>query len=225
MNQLSHLFQKGRKTLSEYQSKKLLASYGIHITREKLVNSEGEAVRTAKEIGFPVVLKGCSPEATHKTELKLIELNLSNENTLMEAYQRIMNNAKVLLDGVLVQEMIKGERGLVAGMTRDIQFGPCVMFGLGGIFAEILNDVSFRVAPLKRRDALEMMGDIKGYRILDPIRGLEAADKENLCDMLIKLGQIGLDCERIQEIDINPVIIAGSRPIAVDALVVLDGDH
>ena len=221
MEVIEEALKRGQKTLSEYQSKKLLASYGIPITREKLVNSEGEAARTAKEIGFPVVLKGCSPEATHKTELKLIELNLSDENALIEAYRRIMNNAKASLDGVLVQEMIKGERELVIGMTRDLQFGPCVMFGLGGIFTEILKDVSFRVAPLERRDALEMMGEIKGHRILEAIRGLEAADKEILCEMLIKVGQIGLDFEQIKEIDLNPVIIAGSRPVAVDAMVVL----
>jgi len=223
MEIIEEALKRGQKILSEYQSKKLLAGYGIPITRENLVNSEEEAVRTAGEIGFPVALKGCSPEATHKTELKLIELNLMDENTLIEAYRKIMNNAgKVSLDGILVQEMIKGERELVVGMTKDVQFGPCVMFGLGGIFTEILKDVSFRVAPLEKRDALEMMGEIKGRRILEAIRGLEAVDKEILCEMLIKVGQIGLDFEQIKEIDLNPVIIAGSRPVAVDALVVLE---
>jgi acetyl-CoA synthetase (ADP-forming) len=223
MEVMEAALKRGQKTLSEYQSKKLLAGYGIPITRENLVNSEEEAVRTAKDMGFPVVLKGCSPEATHKTELKLIELNLKDENSVSEAYRKIMNNAGgVPLDGVLVQEMIKGERELVVGMTRDVQFGPCVMFGLGGIFTEILKDVSFRIAPLEKRDALEMMGEIRGCRILEAIRGMEAADKDIFCEILIKVGQIGLDFEQIKEIDINPVIIAGSRPVAVDALVVLE---
>lgn len=222
MEIIEEALRRGQKVLSEYQSKKLLAGYGIPITRENLVNSEEEAARTAREIGFPVALKGCSPEATHKTELKLIELNLLDETAVIEAYRKILNNARVPLDGVLVQEMIKGERELVVGMTRDVQFGPCVMFGLGGIFTEILKDVSFRVAPLEKRDALEMMGEIRGCRILEAIRGLEAADKEILCEMLIKVGQIGLDFEQIKEIDLNPVIITGSKPVAVDALVVLE---
>ena len=221
MGIVEEAWKRGQRALSEYQSKKLIASYGIPVTREKLVNSEEEALLAAREIGFPVVLKGCSSEATHKTELRLIELNLPDEAAVIEAYRRIRNNAGFPLDGVLVQEMIKGERELVVGMTRDAQFGPCVMFGLGGIFTEILKDVSFRVAPLEKRDALEMMGEIKGYRILEAIRGLEAADKETLCEVLIKVGQIGLDFERIKEIDVNPVIIAGSRPVAVDAMIVL----
>ncbi|MDO8785811.1 MAG: acetate--CoA ligase family protein [Syntrophales bacterium] len=222
MEVMERALKRGQTILSEYQSKKLLAGYGIPVTRENLVNSEEEAVRAAREIGFPVALKGCSPEATHKTELKLIELNLRDQTSVVEAYRKIMNNAGgVPLDGVLVQEMIEGERELVVGMTRDVQFGPCVMFGLGGIFTEILNDVSFRVAPLERRDALEMMGEIKGHRILEAIRGLEAADKEAFCDILIKVGQIGLDFEQIKEIDINPLIIHGNQPVAVDALVVL----
>jgi acyl-CoA synthetase (NDP forming) len=111
---------------------------------------------------------------------------------------------------------------LVIGLTRDAQFGPCVMFGLGGIFTEILKDISFRIAPLEKRDALEMMRDIKGHKILDAVRGMEAADLDVLADILIKVGQIGMENDRIKEIDINPVILSGSKPIAVDALVVLE---
>ena len=123
---------------------------------------------------------------------------------------------------VLVQEMIKGKRELVAGLTRDAQFGPCVMFGLGGIFTEILKDISFRVAPLEKLDAMEMMQEIKGHKILDSIRGMDAADLNILADILIALGRIGLENENIKEIDINPLILSGGKPVAVDALVVLE---
>ena len=110
----------------------------------------------------------------------------------------------------------------MVGLTRDPQFGPRVMFGLGGIFTEILKDVAFRVAPLTRQDALEMMQEIKGHRILDAVRGMEAADRDRLADMLINVGRIGLENENVKEVDINPVIISGKNPIAVDALVVLE---
>jgi acetyl-CoA synthetase (ADP-forming) len=111
---------------------------------------------------------------------------------------------------ILVQEMVKGARELVVGMTRDPQFGPCVMFGLGGIFTEILKDVSFRIAPLEKKDAMEMMQDIKGHKILDAVRGLKAVNIEFLADILVKVGQIGMDNHQIKEIDINPLIITGS---------------
>ncbi len=122
---------------------------------------------------------------------------------------------------VLMQEMIKGRRELVMGMTRDPQFGPCVMFGLGGIFTEILRDISFRRAPLEIRDAQDMMQEIKGHKILDAVRGMEAADKKLLAQMLINLGRIGLDFPDVMEIDLNPVILSGAKPVVVDALMVL----
>jgi acyl-CoA synthetase (NDP forming) len=121
----------------------------------------------------------------------------------------------------LVQEMIKGRRELVLGLNRDKQFGPCVMFGLGGIFTEILKDISFRRAPLNKDDAYALMREIKGHKILDAVRGMATADKESLADMLIKLGLIGMEIEQIQEIDLNPVIISGRKPIVVDALIII----
>jgi len=134
MNLVEEALKEGRKTLSEYQSKKFLSSYGIPITREKLVSSKEEAIVVAKEIGFPVVLKACSPEITHKTELDLIEINLRDEKAVSEAYDKIVNSTNTSLDGILVQEMIKGNRELAIGLMQDPQFGPCVMFGLGGIY-------------------------------------------------------------------------------------------
>jgi acetyl-CoA synthetase (ADP-forming) len=117
--------------------------------------------------------------------------------------------------------MIKGTRELVVGMTRDPQFGPCVMFGLGGIFTEILKDIAFRVAPLEKRDALDMTQEIKAHKILGAVRGMPAADMDLLSDILVKVGEIGMENEFIQEIDINPLILSGAKPVAVDALIVL----
>ena len=123
---------------------------------------------------------------------------------------------------VLMQEMIQGRRELVMGMTRDDQFGPCVMFGLGGIFTEILRDVAFRRAPLQKGDALAMMNEIRGRGILDAVRGMEAADRGQLVNMLIQVGRIGLEIDTVREIDLNPVILRGSEPVVVDALVILN---
>ncbi|HPE46270.1 MAG TPA: acetate--CoA ligase family protein, partial [Deltaproteobacteria bacterium] len=125
------------------------------------------------------------------------------------------------LDGILVQQMVKGERELVAGLIRDPQFGPCVMFGLGGIFTEVLKDVTFRVAPLEMRDAYEMMDEIKAKKLLDEFRGKPAVNREVLAKALLNLGRIGLEVDEVAEIDINPMIIHEDMPVAVDALVVL----
>lgn len=221
MNILEQAISKGQKTLSEYQSKEFLASYGIPITKEKLVNTKEDAMQVAKEIGFPVVLKGCGSEMTHKTEHNMIELDIRDDLSLGEAYERIAGHNEVPIEGILVQQMIKGERELVVGLSHDPQFGPCVMFGLGGIFTEILNDVSFRIAPLEKRDALEMVREIRGHKILDAFRGKPAVDIDILCQTLIAIGNIGMECEQVKEIDINPLIISGDKPVAVDALVVL----
>ena len=149
MEIIEKALKKGQKTLSEYDSKRLLGSYGFPVVREKLVNSRAGAAKAAREIGFPVVLKACSPEVAHKTEKKLIEVDLRSLKEVERAYAAIMERAgETSLDGLLVQEMIKGSRELVIGMIRDAQFGPCVMFGLGGIFTEVLKDVSFRISPL-----------------------------------------------------------------------------
>ena len=222
MNLIEEALREGRKALSEYQSKELLASYGIPVVKERLVGTPEEAIEAARGIGFPVVLTGCSPQISHKTELKLIKLNLKDEKGVIEAFSEIRKNAKVPLDGVLVREMVDGQRELIIGMTRDPQFGPCVMFGLGGIFTEVLKDVSFRVAPLSRTDAMETIKEIKGYPILGAFRGQRPVDMDVLCDALIAVGRIGLDFEQIKEIDVNPLIVKEDKPIAVDALVVLE---
>lgn len=216
--------KEGRTTLSEYESKQVLASYGIPVTREYLVDNVEGLTTAAEDIGYPLVLKGCSSQISHKTEKNLIRVDIRNEEEARAAFEEISAGIGDG-DGILVQEMVKGQRELVIGLTRDPQFGPCVMFGLGGIFTEILKDISFRVAPLEERDALEMMKEIKGARILDGVRGMEPADLDAFSRILITVGQIGLENERISEIDINPVIISGNQPVAVDALVVLSNEE
>jgi len=222
MKIIDEAIKKGQTTLSEFESKQLLASYGIPVAREALAENEENLIKTAGDIGYPVVIKACSPDIAHKTEKGLIRVDIRNDDEAKVAFNEIIARINGNEKTVLVQEMIKGKRELVAGLTRDAQFGPCVMFGLGGIFTEILKDISFRVAPLEKLDALEMMQEIKGHKILDSIRGMDAANLDILADILIALGRIGLENENIKEIDINPLILSCGKPVAVDALVVLE---
>lgn len=211
----------GRTRLSEYESKLALAEYGVPIVREMRGRNLEEVRTAASHIGYPVVLKVCGAEVIHKTEKGLLELDLRDEQDLSRAFQRLQEKGGGSVGEFLVQEMAKGSRELVAGMIRDPQFGPCVMLGLGGIFTESLGDVTFRVAPLKERDIVEMFGELKGSKMLGSVRGLEAVSMETLCRTLQALGNMGLEHPQIQEIDVNPLIVRGSQPVAVDALMVL----
>jgi len=213
--------KEGRKTLSEYESKDFLKSYGIPVTREILVHSREETMKAAHAIGYPLVLKGCAPHLAHKTEKGLVRVDIRSDQEAILAFDDLTSRMEGNEKDLLVQEMIKGTRELVVGMTRDPQFGPCVMFGLGGIFTEILKDIAFRVAPLEKRDALDMTQEIKAHKILGAVRGMPAADMDLLSDILVKVGEIGMENEFIQEIDINPLILSGAKPVAVDALIVL----
>ncbi len=225
MKIIEQAVKKGLKSLSEYDSKRVLSHYGFPVVKEKLVDSRAAAAKAAKDIGLPVVLKACSPAIAHKTEKKLIEVDLRTLKEVERAYTAIVERVgdDTQLDGILVQQMIKGSRELVIGMIRDAQFGPCVMFGLGGIFTEVLKDVSFRIAPLEKRDALEMAQEIKGAPILGSFRGMPAVDMELLSSMLINAGKLGLENDAVKEVDANPLIISGNKPVVVDALVVLEG--
>lgn len=213
--------KEGRTTLSEYEAKQVLAAYDIPVTREILVDDRPALAGALGEIGYPLVMKGCAADIAHKTEKNLVRVDVRSETEAGTAFDEIMAGMNGSGGGVLVQEMISGRRELVIGLTRDPQFGACVMFGLGGIFTEVLKDIAFRKAPFDRRDALEMMNDIKGRKILDAVRGMPAADTNALAAMLIHVGQLSLDIDAIAEIDLNPVILAGANPVAVDALIVL----
>jgi len=221
MKLIDQALKDGRTTLSEYESKQVLAFYGIPVTREELVIKPEGLSQAIHKIGYPLVMKGCAAEIAHKTEKGLIRLDIRNEGEAHTAYKDITAAMGGAEKTVMVQQMIKGQRELVIGLTRDPQFGPCVMFGLGGIFTEVLEDTSFRIAPIEKRDALEMILEIKAHKILEAIRGMQPVDKDMLADILIAIGRLGIENEAVKEIDINPLIIAAGKPVAVDALVVL----
>lgn len=222
MDIIERSLAESRKALSEYESKQILAQYGIPVTMEILVCDEKDLIQASREVGFPLVLKACSPEISHKTEKNLVRTDLRTEEEAIAAFRTISTELEGPNAGILVQEMVQGKRELMVGMTRDPQFGPCVMFGLGGIFTEALKDVCFRMAPLTLHDALDMMTDIKGHKILGPLRGMPAVNKDEMAQILISVGRIGLENERIKEIDVNPLIIREGHPVAVDALVILE---
>jgi succinyl-CoA synthetase beta subunit len=216
---------RGQPALSEYESKKLLSLYGIPVAREKLSRSADEAVSAAADIGFPVVLKACSPELMHKSERGCIELNLRSEGDVRKAYGRIISSVDLELEGVLVQEMVSGQRELVVGLTRDPQFGPCVMLGIGGIMTEVFEDTAFRMAPFDKIEAKDMTEELHFKAILGAFRGQKPIDMDMLCRTLIAVGQIGLELDTVSELDINPMIITPEgRVVAADALVVLRRD-
>ncbi len=211
---------KGQRVLSEYDSKRVIVSAGLRVNRERLARTKQEAVATANEIGYPVALKGCSDKAAHKTEMGLVKLKLGSDKEVAQAFDEITGRG-MALDGVLICEMIAGEREFVLGFSRDPQFGACVMFGVGGILTEAIRDVSFRVAPITERDAEEMIDEIRMSKLLGAFRGKPAVDRLALVKALVNLGDLGYRTNEIAEIDINPVMIDGDSPIAVDALVVL----
>jgi acetate---CoA ligase (ADP-forming) subunit beta len=219
---LNKAIERGQKSLSEYESKAVIQSAGVAVTREKLAHSREEAERFAEEIGYPVALKGCSGALAHKTEAGVIRLNLVDGRAVRDAYNEITGRVTEL-DGVLVQEMMKGSREFVIGLTRDPQFGPCVMFGIGGIFTEVMKDVTFRIAPLTEADAEEMIEEIRMKKLLGEFRGSPAVDRSALVRALVGIGELAIRHSEIAEIDINPLIIAGNKPIAADALVILTG--
>ncbi|MBN1472441.1 MAG: acetate--CoA ligase family protein [Syntrophaceae bacterium] len=220
MDIIKKALKEGRKTLSEYESRQVIESAGVLVSAAVLTKTRKEAIKEAERMGYPVAMKGCSAELSHKTEAGMVALNVSNADEVAQVFDELKNKTKNL-DGILVEKMVRGSRELVIGLTQDSQFGPCVMFGLGGIFTEALKDVTFRVAPLTREDALEMIDEIKTKKLLGEFRGGPAIDREALARALVGVGDLGMKYSSIAEIDINPLIICGDKPVAVDALVVL----
>lgn len=214
----------GRNTLSESESKAVLKSYGLPVTREREVTDQKGLIAAVQEIGYPLVMKACGHELLHKTEKGLVKLDIRSGAEAIEAFSALCDEDNSAGTTVLVQEMIKGERELVMGFIRDSQFGPCVMFGLGGIFTEIIKKVSFRTVPLSEADAEDMVSEIKAEKLLGAVRGMLPVDREQLAKILVTLGNIGLENACVQEIDINPLIVSGSRAVAVDAMIVLTGN-
>ena len=211
---------KGQKALDEHQSKRILACYGVPVSREQIAETEEGALKIADKIGFPVAAKACSWEILHKSGKGLIALNIRTEAALRDAFRAIRAAAGREIP-VLIQEMIAGEREFVAGMTRFPGFGPCVLFGLGGVFTEALNDASFQAAPLGPVEAEEMLTDIRAKALLGEFRGLPAVDSTALATILQAVGTIALRHPQIAEMDLNPIILSGNRPVVADALFVL----
>jgi acyl-CoA synthetase (NDP forming) len=210
------------RALSESESKQLLKAYGVPVVTETVAANEDGALEAARKTGFPVVLKGLGATLLHKTERGLVHLNLADEEAVRKAALHITEEAGDELEGILVQPQVAGKREFVAGLFRDKQFGPVIMFGLGGIFTEALSDVSFRIAPLTEQDATQMLGEIQAHSLLGEFRGEGAADMDQLIRTLMGLSRIGAEFPGISEIDINPLIIDSAGNIcAVDALVVL----
>ncbi|MFP6656298.1 MAG: acetate--CoA ligase family protein, partial [Myxococcota bacterium] len=212
------------RTCSEPASKEIVRAYGIRVPIEHLADDPDSAATAAEKIGFPVVLKLAGEGIAHKTERNLVRLAVADADAV-----RIQTAALLALarpeDGdvsILVAEQIRGQRELIAGFVRDPQFGPCVLLGLGGILAEAIGDAVFAVAPLDRREALAMLDGLATSALLtEPHRGEPAIDREALADILEGLSRLALEHPEIESVDLNPLIVAGDQPIAVDALVVL----
>ena len=212
--------------LTEYQAKQVLADYGIPVTREALATTAEQAVDLAGQIGYPVVMKIVSPMIPHKTEAGGVKVGVRDAQAVRDAFAEIVANAGrhspgAPIDGVLVQAMVSGGTEVILGVTQDPLFGPAILFGLGGIFAEVMKDVCFRIAPITRSEAMAMIRSIKAFPILDGARGRPKADLEALADALVRLAALAVDLQdSIAEIDINPLIVlpAGQGVVAVDAL-------
>jgi acetate---CoA ligase (ADP-forming) subunit beta len=208
-------------TLSEYDSKRRLAAAGIPVADERLCANADAAVAAATELGMPVAVKLCGRAIAHKTERGLVRLGLRDTEAVRAAAHDLLAAARPE-DGpveLLVARMVAGKRELIAGCATDPTFGRCVMLGIGGIFAEILADVVFRLVPLSRTDAEEMLDDLTHRGFLGPFRGEPAVDRERLVDVLVGLGKVAEEDPQLRSIDVNPLIVADGLPIAVDALI------
>ncbi len=219
--------KEGRTFLTELESKQILKEAGISTTEIRLARTKKKAVSQSKELGFPVVLKIVSPDILHKTDVGGVKLSLNNEEDVCNAYDEIISAAKehepsAKIDGVSVQHMARPATEVIIGMSKDPQFGPVLMFGLGGILVEVLKDVSFRIVPLTRRDAREMIRELKGYPILEGYRGQEPANIAVLEEMLLKVSEFVEGRPEIKELDINPVFAYRDGALAIDARVILE---
>lgn len=227
--ELKELLNPG-ETLSESSAKAVLKKYGIPVTREARAGSPDEAVSRAREIGYPVVLKIDSPDIPHKTDAGALKLNLQNDSEVRAGYEEIINNALIYapgarIYGVSVQEMLPEGTEVIVGVTRDPVFGPVIMFGLGGIFVEVLKDVSFRVAPLSPGDARDMIEEIRGTGVLRGVRGKPPVDVEAIVDVILKVSALVTDYrDSIEELDINPLVVYPKGAIAADAMLVVRKD-
>jgi acyl-CoA synthetase (NDP forming) len=217
----------GRTVLTEVESKELLKQAGIDIIDTRLATSREEAISISRKLGFPVALKVASPDIVHKSDAGGVKLGLENAREVGKAYADILavvgqKHPQARIQGVSVQKMARAGVEVIIGMSKDDQFGPVLMFGLGGILVEVLKDVSFRLVPLAKRDAAEMVREIKGYPLLEGYRGQEAVDISYLEELLLKVSDFVERNPEVKELDLNPVFAYSDGAVAVDARVILE---
>jgi acyl-CoA synthetase (NDP forming) len=217
----------GRAVLTEIEAKQVFGSIGIDIVATRLAKSQQEAEAISAGIGFPVVLKVASPDISHKSDAGGVKVGLKNRTDVRKAYREIMASARekypaAKIEGVAVQSLARPGTEVITGMFQDPQFGPVIMFGLGGIFVEVFKDVSFRIIPIVRRDATEMIQEIKGYALLQGYRGREPASIPALEDILLKVSDFVEKTPGIKEIDLNPIFAYKDGAVAVDARIMLE---
>lgn len=219
----------GRNFLLEPESKEIVSSYGMPVTKFKVAKTVEEAVKFAGEIGYPVVIKIVSPDVLHKSDVGAVKINLKNADEVKAAFAEIMKNvrkfksdAKII--GVIVEQLAPQGNEVIVGMAKDPQFGPALMFGLGGIFVEVLKDVAFRIAPLTEYDAKEMVQEIKGYPVLTGIRGQKPADINSIVDIIMKVSRLVTEHTKIEQLDLNPILVYEKGARIVDARIILSAD-
>lgn len=224
---IQETLQQGRFELLEPEARKFAKAFGITTPEYRVATSPGDAVQAAASIGFPVVLKIVSPDISHKTDVGGVKVGIHNEKDVRAAYTEVVNNvqknrpdAKIL--GVIVSEMALPAPEVIIGGLRDPQFGPAVMFGMGGVFVEIFKDISFRIAPLEEYEALEMIGEVKGSAILRGFRNSEPLDISSLAQTVLKVSKMMISLLEIKEIDMNPVLVYPKGVKAVDVRVILN---
>ncbi|NVM17544.1 MAG: acetate--CoA ligase family protein [Candidatus Lokiarchaeota archaeon] len=219
---LKNKLESNQTVLTEFESKNLLKEIGIPIPDQELATTIEETIAVAKKIGFPVVLKLMAEDIIHKSDTGAVKLNIKNEDETAQAYDELMKIPSQSEKSISIQKMADEPiTELIIGMTTDAQFGPALMFGIGGILVELLEDVSFRIAPITEYDAREQIHEIKGFPILDGYRGKPKADIDAIVDTLLKISDLVTEYEEINEMDLNPVFIYEKGLICVDARIIL----
>ncbi len=219
---LKNKLESNQTVLTEFESKNLLKEIGIPIPEQELATTKEETIAVAKKIGFPVVLKLMAEDIIHKSDTGAVKLNINNEVEIANAYDELMKIPSQSEKSISVQKMADEPiTELIIGMTTDAQFGPALMFGIGGILVELLEDVSFRIAPITEYDAREQIHEIKGFPILDGYRGKPKADIDAIVNTLLKISDLVIKHEEINEMDLNPVFIYENGLVCVDARIIL----
>jgi acyl-CoA synthetase (NDP forming) len=218
--------KQSRTVLTEMESKELLRSLGIPTTQMALAASKEEAVALSKKIGYPCVLKVSSEDITHKSDAGGVKVGLTDADAVAAAWDAIMASCKAkypaaVIEGVTVQDMAKPGLEVIVGMATDLQFGPVLMFGLGGVWVEVLKDVSFKLVPLSKGDAAKAVREIRAARLLDGFRGSEPVDTSALEDILMRVSDFVSKTPEVKEMDLNPIFAYSKGAIAVDARVIL----